>query len=31
VDTIPLTEWQLELNRPIKNRLWCNPMTGDGR
>jgi len=31
VDTIPLTEWQLELNRPIKNRLWCNPLTGDGR
>jgi len=31
VDTIPLTEWQLELARPIKNRLWCNPLTADGR
>jgi prepilin-type N-terminal cleavage/methylation domain-containing protein len=31
VDTIPLTEWQQELARPIKNRLWCNPLTADGR
>ena len=30
VDTIPLTEWQQELAAD-RSRLWCNPLTTDGR
>jgi prepilin-type N-terminal cleavage/methylation domain-containing protein/prepilin-type processing-associated H-X9-DG protein len=31
VETISLVEWQTELAKPYKNRLWCNPLTGNGQ
>jgi prepilin-type N-terminal cleavage/methylation domain-containing protein/prepilin-type processing-associated H-X9-DG protein len=31
VETIPQDVWQVELNKPYKNRLWCSPLTNDGR
>jgi prepilin-type N-terminal cleavage/methylation domain-containing protein len=30
-EDIPLEEWQKELNKPFKNRLWCSPARTDGR
>ena len=31
IETIPLVDWQKELNKPFKNRLWCNPLSRNGQ
>ncbi len=31
VETISVVDWQKELAKPFKNRLWCNPLTLNGQ
>ena len=31
IETITLVDWQKELNKPYKNRLWCSPLSKNGQ